>query len=49
MKIVLDKNDVMRLICEDFRIPTTETMGGGVMPERDVVYWEGNPDEKEKK
>ncbi len=49
MKIVLSKDDVMRLICEDLHISIIETMGGGVMPERDVVYWEGNPDEKEKK
>ena len=38
MKIVLDKDDVMRLICEDLRISVIETIGGGVMPERDVIY-----------
>ena len=46
MKIVLSKNDVMRLICEDLHISVTETMGGGVIPERDVIRWEGNPDEE---
>ena len=46
MKIVLDKNDVMRLICEELHIEVIEVHGGEVMPERDVIYWEGNPSEE---
>lgn len=46
MKIVLDRDDVMRLICKEYNIETIETQGGGVIPGCDLVYWEGHPDDK---
>ncbi len=45
MKIVLDKEDVMRLICRGYHLEFSETMGGEVIPERDCIYRQGNPDE----
>ena len=45
MKIVLDKDDVMKIVCKEYKILTIEVVGRSVTPVCDLVYWEGNLEE----
>ena len=49
MKIVLSKDDVVRLICKELHIEATELVDGKVWPEKDYIYWEGNPEKQEER
>ena len=46
MKIILSKDDVVRLICKEYHIDM-EITSGKAWPKKDYIYWEGNPEEQE--
>ena len=42
MKIYLTKDNVMRIVCERFKVDFVETKKGEITPLVDKLYWEGN-------
>lgn len=46
MKIILTKDNVMKILCNHFGIPYVEVDDPGtkVIPRKDEIYWEGNPE-----